>query len=279
MNEKELIEALPIVAELSRRYTSGDSTSVTYETANRLMGAVLYCVNEYNYGDTLPVKQKEVSMREKYEIGRTLLLQKIEDCRIRYNELITYFKAYGNHNYEDTVKKAISGFFIHYDSAFYPQNTIITCDYATIIPVCDIRQTGIDLIDIYLSYIELEQSFLQKLPDDFIYDLLFQNDCDYKNQFYNISAVVFRTLLGCMVVGKNIMEKRKDTYEQLFEIVQKSNIEELRNLFDQASMVLFQRMYDNPVELHQYFQNEITELSARLKQVKDVRNIKNILVL
>lgn len=172
MNEKEMMEALPIVAELSRKYTSGESTSVTYETANRLMGAVLYCVNEYETGDTLPMRQVGVSLRGKYEIGRIKLLEKIEDCRTRYNALMIHFNAYGNHNYEDTVTKAISGFFIHYDSVFYPQNTIITCDYPTIVPVSGGEQTGIDLIDRYLSYIELEQHFLQKLPDNFVYDLL-----------------------------------------------------------------------------------------------------------
>ena len=279
MNEKELMVALPIVAELSRKYTSGESTSVTYETGNRLMGAVSYCVEEYNNGDTLPMRQVEVSMREKYEIGRNLLLRKIDDCRVRYNELTTYFKAYGNHNYEDTVTKAISGFFIHYDSVFYPQNTIITCDYPTIIPVCDTKQTGIDLIDKYLSYIELEQSFLRKLPDGFIYDLLSDNDCDYENQFYNISAVVFGSLLGCMLIGKNIMKKSNSAYEQLFEIIQGSDEKKLRNHLDQASLLLLKNGYDNFMELHQYFQNEITELAVRLKQVKDVQNIKNILVL
>lgn len=279
MNEKEMMEALPIVAELSRKYTSGESTSVSYETANRLMGAVLYCVNEYETGDTLPMRQVDVSLREKYEIGRIRLLQKIEDCRIRYNELMIHFDAYGNHNYEDTVTKAILGFFVHYDPVFYPQNTMITCDYPTIVPVSGGEQMGIDLIDRYLSYIELEQNFLRKFQDDFICDLLYRSDHDYKNQFYNISAVVFGSLLGCMMIGKNVMEKRDNAYEQLFEIIQRNTFEKIRNRLDKTSMSLFHSRYENAVELHQYFQNEITELAVRLKQVKDVRNIENILVL
>lgn len=279
MNETEMMEALPIVAELSRKYTSGESTSVTYEIANRLMGAVLYCVNEYEDCDTLPMGQDEVPLRTKYDIGRIRLHQKIENCRIRYNELMTHFNAYGNHNYNDTITKAIAGFFIHYDCVFYPQNTIITCDYPTIIPVSCGEQTGIDLIDRYLSYIELEQSFLRRLPYDFICDTLYRNDYDYKNQYYNISAVVFGSLLGCMLIAKNVMETKDNSYEQLFQIVQMYDAEELKSRLDQASWLLFHNRYDTDVELHQYFQNEITELALRLKQVKDTQNLENIVVL
>lgn len=279
MNEKELMEALPIMAKLSKKYTSGESSSVTYETANQLMGTIFYCVHEYETGSALPKRQVEVSLREKYEIGRSRLIQKIQDCQMRYSDLMTYFKAYGNHNYEDTVTKAISGFFVSYDFMFYPQNTIITCDYPTIIPVCGMPETGIDLIEKYLTYIELEQKFLHKLEDEFIYDILYRSNCDYRNQYDNISAIIFRSLLGLMLTGENIKEKREHTYNRLFDMIQKNNLTELKNRLDQSSMLMFHKKYENAVELHEYFKNEVTELAVRLKQVKDANSLQNILVL
>lgn len=39
-------ELLPLVAKLAFKYTSGESSSVTYETANMLMEAVCYCIRE-----------------------------------------------------------------------------------------------------------------------------------------------------------------------------------------------------------------------------------------
>ena len=50
--ENRMEELLPIVAKLSEKYTGGDSTSVTYETAQELMEAVLYCVREYEQNQT-----------------------------------------------------------------------------------------------------------------------------------------------------------------------------------------------------------------------------------
>ena len=42
-------ELLPVVGKLTEKYTSLSSTSVTYETAQQLMGAVLYCLREAEY--------------------------------------------------------------------------------------------------------------------------------------------------------------------------------------------------------------------------------------
>lgn len=39
-------ELVPIVGKLAEKYTAGESTSVTYETAEKLMGAVIYCIQE-----------------------------------------------------------------------------------------------------------------------------------------------------------------------------------------------------------------------------------------
>ena len=40
-------ELIPIVAKLAEKYTAKESTSITYEKAQQLMGAVIYCICEY----------------------------------------------------------------------------------------------------------------------------------------------------------------------------------------------------------------------------------------
>ena len=44
--EYELSDLLPVVKKLVEGYTSKESTSVTYETAERLMQAASYCIYE-----------------------------------------------------------------------------------------------------------------------------------------------------------------------------------------------------------------------------------------
>ena len=45
--EYEIEELIPIVIRLAEKYTSKESTSITYEAAAHLMEAVQYCIREY----------------------------------------------------------------------------------------------------------------------------------------------------------------------------------------------------------------------------------------
>ncbi len=40
----DMNDLVPIVAMLTEKYTGNDSSSVTYEKANQLMEAVVYCI-------------------------------------------------------------------------------------------------------------------------------------------------------------------------------------------------------------------------------------------
>lgn len=44
--EYKMEELLPIVEELAQKYTSGESSSITYERAAYLMEGILYCLAE-----------------------------------------------------------------------------------------------------------------------------------------------------------------------------------------------------------------------------------------
>ena len=82
-----LEELLPLVANLSRKYTSNDSSSVTYETARRLMEAVIYCINQLEYEQDSDAKDKidnNLSADEAYKLGFTLLKNKVEVIKARY---------------------------------------------------------------------------------------------------------------------------------------------------------------------------------------------------
>ncbi len=46
----DMNDLVPVVAMLTKKYTGIDSSSVTYEKANQLMEAVVYCINEVQNG-------------------------------------------------------------------------------------------------------------------------------------------------------------------------------------------------------------------------------------
>ena len=73
----QIEQLLPLAAELADRYTSKESSSVTYETAGALMEAVLYCMKECgNEGNAVISPGHMPGAREIYRRGAGLVM----DC-------------------------------------------------------------------------------------------------------------------------------------------------------------------------------------------------------
>lgn len=263
-NHYEMEELLPIVAELTTKYTRNESTSVTYERAEQLMGAVLYCIAECetpNDRDEMIYEvwtQEHVSAKKAYELGYQKVLQKIDRARMSYNELITDFHAYGNENYRDTVEKGIPGFFKLYDPKFAPQDTIITMDYPTLSSIDGLQ--GIDAIEQYIKYMKLEQKFLNALPEGYVVKTLTAYQADYRRQFYNLCGIVLRELLGQKKIRAWILEKfpveqpRPETFH-----------EELKQKLTDLLEIMIQDHYQNDRAVFEYLAADLEDLCVELE--------------
>ncbi len=81
-------ELVPLVAELTEKYTGFESTSVTYEKAEQLMGAVLYCIRETECGQEEALASEEkIPARRAYKLGYELVKQKVELALQLYHEI------------------------------------------------------------------------------------------------------------------------------------------------------------------------------------------------
>ena len=155
----EMEELIPIVAELAERYTGYESTSVTYEKANQLMEAVIYCIHEYetavmektgecgasaeDRSVTEIASAERVSAKEAYLLGSRLVDAKVRAMKEMYHELIGHFHSYGNIALKDAVA-AVPEFLKWYDIKYDPQNTILTLDYPVLKDL--VEYSGIDEI-------------------------------------------------------------------------------------------------------------------------------------
>ncbi|MGC4018046.1 MAG: DUF6179 domain-containing protein [Muricomes sp.] len=202
--EYKMEELLPVVAKLSKRYTSNESTSVSYNTARQLMEAALYCIQECEggAGDTL-LEGKKVDSVTAYEEGYRIVLDKVEKARKTYHRIIPQFDDYGCKNYRETIIKGIPAFFLKYDPRFEPQNHILTLDYPALIPEDD--KTGIDKILEYLTEIEYEQIFLQNFNRAGVMSLLEMVRPNYEELYFeNICRPVLIRAAACMIAGEEL---------------------------------------------------------------------------
>ena len=270
-------ELIPIVATLADRYTSKESTSVSYEQAGQFMEAVLYCINQCRKDGQL-AGPKKLTAQEAYQYGYESLLGQVNAAREAYNEMTVGFCAYGNENYQDTVEKAIPAFFRYYDPRFAPQETIITMDYPTICPIVD--RYGINAISIYVEYISYEQKFMGALPQEYIQAILYQFQQDYKKQFYNICSIVLRHVLCHMVLGKRLGEAcTEEDYERLGEMILDRDAEWLKKTLSELLRTLISQKYGADKQLENYLRYDKENFIVELRSGAKNHSLRRIVVL
>lgn len=200
--EYTIEDLLPIVAKLTEKYTSKESSSVTYETARMLMETVIYCINEAEAEyDSSIVDEKQPNLSLLYERGLDLVIEKTKEAKNLYDRIIDNFENYGCVNYSDTILKGMPAFFTCYDAKFHPQNHILTLDYPLIIDLPNL--CGIDLILAYLKGVLLEKHFLHCFDRFTIRNLLINIIPDYQTLYFdNLSYPVLLNAVGRSIVKK-----------------------------------------------------------------------------
>lgn len=269
MKNFNMDDLIPIVADLVDKYTSKESSSIPYDKAKQLMNAVIYCIQEQEREEKNPTElsrvivstDKKLSARQAYESGYNLVLKKVQKAKLLYEEIIVDFNDYGNRAYYDTIIKGMPEFFRYYDAKFFPQNHILTLDYPTLVGVDDC--CGIDAVERYLTYIHLEQMFLRAFPERNLLEILNAVNGGYEELFVNISGVILRHILGCMIAGKRIIDiyYSKEEFELIKEFIKSRSRDELEEQLSEFLQLIIQKGYENNQLLFIYLSADIRILA------------------
>lgn len=181
-------ELAPVAGGLIRKYGSYENSSVTYEKAEQLMGAVIYCIREYEVGnDSRLLPEAKVSAYAAYQAGYECVMHKAKKAVTLYNQTAVIFHSYRLRCLKDTFRKGLPEFFRHYDPRFHPQDTILTLDYPVLVNLQDL--SGIDCIYEYLRCVFLEQKFLAQIPCDEVTECLREYHDRYEELFENVCHI------------------------------------------------------------------------------------------
>ena len=274
-------ELLPLVKELSEKYTGKASTSITYEAAQQLMKAVLYCIQEYTLGAGKDVlcPGKKVSAREAYELGYALVLKKTQDARECYNQVAEHYDSYGNRAYEETFRKGIPEFFLWYDAKLKPQDHILTLDY----PVLgdDVKACGIDRMYEYLWSIDQEQQFLARFPKAYVRTVNRERYPEYEEYFVNVCQTPLRRILCCMLAEIDLT-RTELSKEEYVQIEQALDMDEetgkgLKGRLEAALKLLVNQIYGGEEEMYQYLSRDLDDLAFELKNGIENHCLKEVI--
>lgn len=236
--EYQMEQLLPLVAKLTDKYTSKESSSVTYETASMLMEAVIYTLDECFAYDTCVMdaennsvgadaeagfqtrslvseRKSTVDASVMYDRGKELILEKVYQAKSLYEAIAMDFVWYGCRNYKDTVLKGMPAFFTKYDPLFKPQDHILTLDYPLL---CRVSRSdgeelrGVDLILYYLKCIQAEQWFLKCFAPEAVQSCLRELGSDFP-AFYmdNLCQPVLWRALECMIADRPAEELKLES--------------------------------------------------------------------
>lgn len=274
----EMEELVPIVGKLAEKYTSHESTSITYEKAEQLMGTVLYCIHElWESSGNAPSLNKKLSAQRAYEMGAAYVREKTGKALDLYNRILPEFCHYENKCLYDTFVKGIPEFFKWYDIQFEPQNTILTLDYPLLKDISE--YTGIDKIFEFIKSIGLEQKFLKLFPAGYVINILSKDNRNWQESMDNICEIVFTHVIGHIMLGKSltVIELKETDYFYMQEMFEQIALEDIKKHLEVTLEIYIKNYYENDRELLNYLSGAISGIVVRLKNAADNKVLGNII--
>lgn len=265
MEKYQMEELVPIVAELAEKYGGYENTSISYEKAQMLMDAVLYCIHEYETGSGDMLMDKKVSAKEAYTVGRQLVAEKVKKLTEIYNEMMPVFNDYGSLCLQETIIKGIPAFLQRYDIKFNPQDTLLTLDYPVLTDLSGL--TGVDAVFRYVSDVCLEQVFLREFHSAYVGEVLSALHNEYEMLVANICSIVLRNTVGHILLDKPLSEKGfpEEEYQEFKRIFEEKSKEEIQGMVREAIWCMVRQIPGENQELLEYLYQDTCNLTSRIQ--------------
>ncbi len=259
-------ELIPLVTELAEKYTGFEHSSISYERAQSLMEAVMYCIQTYerSAGDRM-LSAINPSADEACEAGRRIILDKAAELRRLYNQMIPDFQDYGSPYLRDIITTGIPQFLQSYDPLYAPQETLLTLDYPLLKDILSLN--GIDAILTCLRCICLEQEFLHGLDHFYVSEVLQAACAGASLPPENLLSIVLPNVIGHILLAKpfdHIGFVQRE-YDALEDILQKAARDELENHMARLINRFAGHLCHGNLPLQEYLGLGIRDMTVRLR--------------
>ena len=265
--EFEMEELVPSVGKLARLYTGAESTSITYERAEALMEAVLYCIHELELageGQIAVAGHKgKMTAADAYEAGAALVKEKTRAALELYTGILNEFNDFGNRCLRDTFVKGLPQFFGRYDVRFRPQDEILTLDYPVLRDISGYE--GIDKVYEFIRCVGMEQRFLGRFCGGAAKHILSRYQGDYRDMIDNVCGIVFTAVMGRMLAETPWDQEPDERDHEKIRNICGEGREALRGRIVHETERLVRQYYGGDEELLAYLTGAAGEAAARIE--------------
>lgn len=272
-------DLVDLVTWLAEKKYGHDSTSISYEAAESLMDAVMYCIRAYEHAAYGLEKKQNATTREAYRIGYHLVQKQVLQVKALYEQQLSSFQDYGVACLHDTVLKGIPAFLQRYDVRFYPQNTLLTLDYPILQDLSG--KTGVNAVLPYMQAIVLEQQFLSRFSRAYVEEVLSAYHCQYTLLIENICSILLGNIFGHLLLQKPLSQKGfcEQEYQQIGTEITNVTKEKLEQTLHLMLERLVKEWYEADGALQQYLERECSNLAVRIKTAAETNGLQKLFLL
>jgi len=275
-----------ILKDLIMRYTRGESTSVTIDTAERIFNSICYCIDAYICGFNNPkdgmTALKAENIRKIYEKGIVIVTSCIAEAKILYKDIVKNRLEVPHEAYNATIDEALHSFFENYGVVFDAQNTMASIDYPLIFDDMSIK--GVFYIKQYLEHLKIETEFCRLFNREDVVKTLSNYgrvySIDYMTSLINIFEVVINNSIFSVLSGNkgDMLTISKFQYDLLNSKLACLNPYEINTIMDEAIEKVIKDLGINQYKLIDYIHQYKSIFMPRVLNAVENGNLQNMVI-
>lgn len=268
-----------LLAVQTGKYTMGDSTSVTVETAQDLLCSLWYTLmltmeeSGLSYDrlltdDLLPLVKQ----------GQALLMRKVEQAKQLWNAVCQTAPAIPNSFYWEAIQ-GVESFFQYYDIYFFAHQRPLDFSYPLINQPPDSLH-GISYVEVYLQNLLEENILMNQFDHKLVVRLLESTVPDYQELYLNLCEQPLINAFGRAILGKSILSLDISEQERLQIMASLAGMgtEEMRAYFCVIIDSLCDKLNKKDAFTRTYLAELSNELASRLVAAASAGDLSRIFI-
>jgi hypothetical protein len=276
---------MQILQELIQKYTRGESSSVTTDTAESLLTSIMYAADAYLFGCGEPERAltylQTMDIRQIYDRG----VEKVSECFAEtwqlYKEIVVSKLEVPVDAYQMTIDESLPIFLKKYGVIFDAHNTMASIDYP--LAIDDMRLRGVFYMKQYMERLKLENEFCAMFDPGELLDLLtyYGRVCrfDYRIELFNIFELVLNNAIFSILSGGDVgsVAITAGQYKRLAQWFMGMIKPQIRSVISEAMERLQQELPIRP-ELKQYMDGCKEELVQRVANNAKINDLETVII-
>jgi Family of unknown function (DUF6179) len=276
---------MQILQELIHKYTQGESTSVTTETAESILTSIMYAADAYLFSFEEPEKAitylKTIDVRQIYERGVEKVSQCFDEAKQLYKEIKANKLEVSVDAYNMTIDESLPVFLRKYGIIFEAHNTMASIDYP--LAIDDLWLQGVFYMKQYMERLKLETEFCSMFEQQELLDLLayYGRECrfNYRIELFNIFELVLNNAIFSILSGGNVDEVRisENQYKRLEQQFMGFNEPQIRSAICNTIGRLQQELPIN-LQLKEYIEGCLEDLIQRVVNAAKHNSLRTVII-